>query len=538
MVTIEKSANSVTPKIFYLLITSIVYYLMFSGCTPQSSNEVYLPYFKSIVLDGTEDSVYHINTTGAVDLTLRIDANDSTADLYFIFTNPSNKETDGSLIIDPLNSPLLNTTGIQLIDRFYSEPVRLGQNSSTDSRSVISPLLSGIGEDDTIGDTQDFIVIVGDIAWSYIPATCRGVVKVDDTSLNVWVKDDVWGIAPGKIDQTDIDALTSKFLNGTGDDIYTWVTNIYGEQWGKHNFPNDLIPDNNAITILVDNSMSAYILGYFNPRNNYLASNYPGETNERIMFCVNSDYLGSIDPQKKDLIYSTLVHEFQHMIHFYQKFVLRSSTEYPAVWLNELCSLATEDIIAGLLGVDNPADLRISDYNKGTGVPLTEWTGDIKNYGVAYSYGAYLVRNFNGPSLLRNIVRSSSNGSQALTDALKKSGFTQGFGRSLDMWGASVLLSDKDSPINGFSSKGGLVVYNGINYNTDTINYFDYFSYYDSDEDKDIYGPLIIPINNYIKTVTPLNPSTNTFYSGGEIDGVKEFRFRYEDGVRLTLIVK
>jgi len=84
--------------------------------------------------------------------------------------------------------------------------------------------------------------------------------------LNVWVSDDSFD-GPGCtkarcVTQTMVDALADQFLKtGSDNDIYDWVTNIYGEEWGSDaqvKYSN-LIAANSEITILltdIDNDNS------------------------------------------------------------------------------------------------------------------------------------------------------------------------------------------------------------------------------------------------------------------------------------------
>ncbi len=129
-----------------------------------------------------------------------------------------------------------------------------------------------------------------------------------------------------------VDILADKFLrSGSNNDIYDWETNIFGEEWGVEasQKQTNLIGETNEIVILLtdidsdDNSRNGTI-GYFWPKDTF---NDIEGSNREIMFYVdavmfsskdNKDFW-SIESKMPMETVSTLAHEFQHMISFYQK---------------------------------------------------------------------------------------------------------------------------------------------------------------------------------------------------------------------------
>ena len=85
-----------------------------------------------------------------------------------------------------------------------------------------------------------------------VTATCRKIVQSGGKGLRIWVANDCWGDSGYKthLTQSMVDDLANKFLNATDDNIYRWVTNIYGEEWGEHN-NSELIQNSNTIDILL-----------------------------------------------------------------------------------------------------------------------------------------------------------------------------------------------------------------------------------------------------------------------------------------------
>ena len=67
--------------------------------------------------------------------------------------------------------------------------------------------------------------------------------------------------------------LTDEEPDSTFNDIYDWVTNIYGEEWGDHSYPTELIGDYDEINIvladLMDDNLDSGVAGYFWAKDNY-----------------------------------------------------------------------------------------------------------------------------------------------------------------------------------------------------------------------------------------------------------------------------
>ena len=202
----------------------------------------------------------------------------------------------------------------------------------------------------SVGDTHIFMY---DSATSgTIAATLKSVTTDGTITLNIWVADNAWtGSSCTRsycMTQTMVDAFANKFLQaGTENDIYDWVTGVYGVPWGTHSSLY-LISSSAAssIDILfydIDNDdENGSIAGFFWSKDNFL-SPYYNYSNQRLMFymdsvmsaCPEGSSWEITDRNPADMV-STLAHEFQHMIHYYQKGIVnRSSSD---TWINEMAS--------------------------------------------------------------------------------------------------------------------------------------------------------------------------------------------------------
>jgi hypothetical protein len=329
-------------------------------------------------------------------------------------------------------------------------------------------------------------------------------------------------------------------------DIYNYDTSLLGAEWGDTSaskYSSELIAPNNVITILLadiqdgnlSNGFNGYnnddggIVGYFWPGNNYKAA-YQTGTNERIMFVVDAVMFANPDPNGysststkyvggtwsptdywAEDVFSTLAHEFQHMIQFYQKgIVKRGDGQTADTWINEMCSHLVEDLVAYNLQVPGPRGIAWNDPTAGTSkngngripyfnsTPLIDSYGNVTgyqsmgyyslmgesgypwpDYSFSYAFGSWLMRNYGGADFVKNVVSDPATDSACVTNAVTKAtGRSQTMADLLSRWAVSVLGSDRtDMPpgyrynigANWVSSTAG-----SITYNLGSINFFNY----------------------------------------------------------------
>ena len=359
-------------------------------------------------------------------------------------------------------------------------------------------------------DTQRFYL--GENLSNFTDATARKIIsnvptQYGDKTLNVWVSDDSFDVGCGKqrcVTQEMVDALASTFLQvGSDNDIYDWVSNVFGKEWGEHN-KNTLISQNNEITILLtdignDNSISGGVIGFFYPKDNFKRSAISG-SNERVMLYADAVLFANGEERSWDIndywpreMLSTLAHEFQHVIHFYQKNVLRGlDTDR---WINEMLAESVEDLIAtklkhtgprgvdyndGSAGESNNKQGRYPLFNKTNTLSLTSWQDNLANYSHVNAFGAYLLRNYGGAKVLHDIVHNKYNDEQAVVFAVNQAsnGSEKTFNDLLKEWGIAVLLSDNenlDSNLPTYNT-GDFTeyTYNKITYKLGSVNFFNY----------------------------------------------------------------
>ena len=559
------------------------------------------------------------NNVPNINLNLSLDIGPTSKDLYFIFTNISPyADTDYPALNDqdlsiqqaavtsstaskpkPVLPDMAGTRGKPEVTEFNRNPY-----ASLNKINPVTLLLNLVPSSEPNYDVKYDTGYFKIDAYTSVKATCRYADTVtvsypfgdadNNKTLNIWVADNCWTGIGSKlklVNQTMVNGMAEKFLKDSLDnDIYDWVTAIYGEEWGEYDsnpkLSDDdkamLIAPDNEITILLfdidnDNSTSGGVLGYFWAKDNFKTSAI-SYSNERIMFYLDAVLYATnegtweITDRWPSEIISTLAHEFQHMIQFYQKTVLltdgSSGTE---TWIDEMCSLATEDLVANKLYVNGP---RGADYSSATctadagddaspyislgRLPIfnyfdeysvTAWysgSNKLISYSLNYALGSYLARNYGGAEFFRNVVHNEYTDYRAIEYALNQVSPALPIenckiGSVLRKWAATNLVSDKDDTQGYYYYNNGLGGYWFYSYSyTPTLEYtlgsIDLYKYrYEYSTGKYYYGPYI-----YEKMRTGNMPAASNIYylAGKGLSGTPTWNIRLKSNVRLTVVAR
>ena len=226
--------------------------------------------------------------------------------------------------------------------------------------------------------------------------------------------------------------------------IYSPEQKIFGNAKYTRPAASGFIDSPEKINILVFDlfsdaqpQQSGGILGYFAPIDMYSEQDIAAynrqkgknlKTNASEVFYIDAYFL------KKDpaLVYSTLAHEFQHMLRFIAKVIKHAKPT--ATWYDEMLSMLCEDIFAQTLESNVFAEdqgslyRRLSSFNYDYNLGYVVWPGSgdrtLSAYGNAYAFGAYLARNYGGIDLIQEIALNDSVNEDSITAALQKLGYT------------------------------------------------------------------------------------------------------------------
>lgn len=283
-------------------------------------------------------------------------------------------------------------------------------------------------------------------------ATLRAV----GTHCYVWVVDDYFTYevdSGSKVSSTTAQTIASKF-----DSIYLPEREIFGEEFWEGITVNIVIFD--IYGDYKDTQMGG-VFGYFHGKDYYP---YESHTNYGKYFYIDSYFSHGSENFKKE-IYSTLVHEFQHMINWNQKRVKYGQVS--ETWYNEMLSLIAEDMMQSKLGISNVLVSRYKSFCEGYYLSgITDWLyGDhvYYSYAMAAVFGAYLTRNYGGAQLVKNISQNGLANFPSITAATGKSieDLIKGFVEAVSLPNGGL---NKDAPTP--------ITYSGYNYPMGAINLY------------------------------------------------------------------
>ena len=250
-----------------------------------------------------------------------------------------------------------------------------------------------------------------------------------------------------------------------------------------------------------------------------------------------------------------LAHEFQHMIHFYQKPVMNNAVS--ETWLNEMASEIAEDLIADKLSVHGPRGVlddpsagdpenwrgRLPTYNFYNWVQVTAWDYEVvfRHYSISYALGAYLARTYGGAALFGDIVQSDRSGVDAIEAALRGQGHAASFGDVLMNWAAANLLSDNTgapAPYRYNSGTWSTSHAGGQTFRLGSINLYNYRYYSDDYPDGYVDGPRLYLFSQFEEGLVGKHPHSNAYATLGRTTGTVRLRIDADAGNRITVVVK
>jgi hypothetical protein len=312
----------------------------------------------------------------------------------------------------------------------------------------------------SIGDSKKFWVEDKNGKWIQI----NGVLRATSAHAQVWIAEDNFDQGSTKDDDNKLTQEQAQVLADTFAQIYGYETSLFGFEYGGGVSSTDPtyggIDGDPKIQILVYDISFDYadpktstVLGYFGAKDLYDQATLDAykvqtKSNQAELF-----YIDSFEMDKRPaLIYSTLAHEFQHMISFNEKYIKRG--RLTELWYNEMLSMIAEDLIDPLIGIskDNPSHpintmmpLFLENYIL-TGV--TDWSEEylMPSYANAFGFGAYLARNYGGAELIKEIARNDYVNIPSLSSALSKINPGVIFEQALKGYGEAFIYSGAHKP--------------------------------------------------------------------------------------------
>lgn len=306
-----------------------------------------------------------------------------------------------------------------------------------------------------------------------VPAVLRHYVTNSATGikLEIWVAENCWsGGISASVTESDLKEIAEIFLPASGKGLYRQVTALLGDAWGD--LPSVLytkyIDSQKTVSILLcdidedkkTDFTSGAVAGIFEPKNCFRRT-YESSSDEKLLVAVDALLYRS----NAKTVLSTAAHEFAHLISFYQKELSQfSGQKTMALWLNEIISMCVEDLIAENMGWSGPKGItgtappdfppylttgRLPNFISNLTLPLNPDRYDLpsvyENYATGYAFGAYLIRNYPHPDLLKKILKNTNDGFDAVLTGLKNCGFTVSREDLFADYGTAIVLSEMEN---------------------------------------------------------------------------------------------
>lgn len=307
---------------------------------------------------------------------------------------------------------------------------------------------SGVSKAYTIGDIKEFNVanFVTNQYQSLSAKLCYSGSKV-----NVWVNNN---------------QITNEQANSLGKEFDSKIYGMITTNFGKE---SDVDKDGKINILCYDiqdgfSGSGGYIAGYFDPQDLYNV-NY---SNKSEMFYIDTYPTMYSTSTTKDVskAYSTLAHEFQHMVNFNNAILVEGGKEQMDVWMNEGLSMAAEQIYTGSVLKD-----RISYYNSSASIKnghsVLYWDEDgdvLSNYSLSYLFLQYFkIQSGQGDKIFLEMQKLKNNNYKDMESLIKKYiDPNMTFGQFMTNFRIALLLK-QNSGLYGFRNVAG---FNAINTQT------------------------------------------------------------------------
>ena len=339
---------------------------------------------------------------------------------------------------------------------------------------VAEPMKSVTSRNLAVGETKELWVdlpksgvgtyeskFVGTTYYTKRPAT----LQAEGSHCYIWVLEgySASSASGSKITSTQAQELATQF-----ESMYQPIRDVFGTESDKMIDTSGLVEISSGsdtgtkVNIVVYDIEGDYkdgqqsgTLGYFWAKDYYTAAaaKESGDATIGLTNCGKYFYVDSYFLNKApEMLYSTLAHEFQHMINFGQKTM--NNRVSSQTWSNEMMSMVCEDMVQEYLGVQNE-DSPIGrlpwfcQYYYLSG--LTDWLGGNSvqvSYAGAYAFGAYLARNYGGKELIKQIAINNYVDQQAITQALKSTGRNETFDSVFKKYAQALVLDNAPSAAN------------------------------------------------------------------------------------------
>ena len=285
----------------------------------------------------------------------------------------------------------------------------------------------------SVGNKRKFWAQNKDDAWIEMNATLQAI----GTYCYVWVCDDNYDNASADTTDGNVTTAEAKRVASNFDMVYLPETAVFGEKYDSADAAlyNNLVQPSAKISIFVydidgdySSTQTGGVFGFFWSKDmltdDYLQKNTTDgyRSNETEIFYVDAYFLDYVPK----MVYSTLAHEFQHMLEFVHKNIEKKVS--PSTWYNEMMSMVCEDMMQSYIGIEDEYSPkgRFPYFYYYYPAGMTTWLSGNSvciSYANAYAFGAFLARNYGGAELIHRIASTGSVDMESVTEALQNQGY-------------------------------------------------------------------------------------------------------------------
>lgn len=223
----------------------------------------------------------------------------------------------------------------------------------------------------------------------------------------------------------------------TFDSIYLLETKYFGSNIYTVSDDSKYANTDSKVNIIImdinqdatEDTSKPITLGFYAPSDLLKSQSKDSSKNEAQILYIDSQALFT----NKNMVLSTIVHEFNHLLNDINKVVSGgSSTLAFDTWYTEMLSMLAEDLFAEKLGIpfSSTPNTRLVDFPESYYFGFTTWLPDedvLYSYANNFAYGSFLVRNYGGVDFLKEIATNNYVGKDSINAALKKLNYKDNF---------------------------------------------------------------------------------------------------------------
>ncbi|MBQ9622309.1 MAG: hypothetical protein IJR39_03075 [Treponema sp.] len=348
--------------------------------------------------------------------------------------NVSSGTSEGGGIIDWLTGKLFGNGNEEspipcLTEQLNANlAMELKESSARSAFALSEPLQSVTQINPVVNSTTKQIYVDTNSAMTEY-AKKTATLRAKGTYCYVWVVNEYYGTVTDK-GQT-INSIIAQKIATTFDEIYPMVRTVFGNESDKIIYQNTLqeiasySDTGTKVNIVVydigndySTSQSGGTVGYFYSKDYYVQNetytDVRAKSNTGKYFYIDAYYAAN----KTEMVYSTLAHEFQHMVDFGVKTVETNGNKISSAWYNEMKSMLCEDIMknyfetkfSGKFSDEDSPFARLPMFCRhyyDNGLEYKNGSPDVYySYANNYAFGAWAARNYGGVSFINKIAKN------------------------------------------------------------------------------------------------------------------------------------